>query len=169
MRAPARPLTVVLLWFVGTLVVTIAFVFRDPRFDYRLLVVGALLPPLVDVWSGGAWVMHSLTASVVLLVVVMVVTIGRRPRRRMLLGLPLGTLLHLVFTGAWADPQVFWWPFGGWSFGGAELPIASRGWWNVALELVGVVLVLWIWRRAELSSATARRRFLTDGQLVVVH
>ncbi|MEX2626592.1 MAG: hypothetical protein WD225_06890, partial [Ilumatobacteraceae bacterium] len=124
-----------LLWFVGTAVLTITFVFRDPRFDHRLLVAGVVLPPVVDVWSGGAWVMHSLVASVVLLVVVMLVTIGRRPVRRMLLGLPLGTLLHLVFTGAWRDPQVFWWPFGGLSFGDAPLPIVARGWWNVPLEL----------------------------------
>jgi hypothetical protein len=159
----------VLLWFVGTSVVTISFVFRDPRFDHRLLVVGALLPPLVDVWSGGAWVMHSLTASVALLAVVMLATVGRRPLRRTLLGLPLGTMLHLVFTGAWADPRVFWWPFAGWSFDGAPLPIVARGWWNVPLELVGALLVIWIWRRAGLASDAARRRFRTHGQLVVVH
>lgn len=158
-----------LLWFVGASILTISFVFRDPRFDNRLLVVGALLPPLIDVWTGGAWVMHSLTASVVLLVVVMLATIGRRSLRRTLLGLPLGTLLHLVFTGAWTDPQVFWWPFGGLSFGDAPLPVVARGWWNVPLELVGAVLVVWIWRAAGLSSPEARHRARTTGQLDVVH
>jgi hypothetical protein len=88
-------------------------VFRDPRFDYRLLIVGALLPPVVDVWFGGARVLHSLTASVVLMAVVMAATVGRRPARKALLGLPLGTLLHLVFTGAWGDATVFWWPLSG--------------------------------------------------------
>lgn len=158
-----------LLWFIGTSVVTISFVFRDPRFDYRLLVVGALLPPLVDAWTGGAWVMHSLAASVALLVIVMLTTIGRRPRRRALLGLPLGTLLHLVYTGAWSDPQVFWWPFTGVSFDDAELPIVARGWWNLLLEAVGAALVVWIWRRADLGSPAARRRAVRTGQLDVLH
>ena len=32
-----------LFWFVGTAVVAVWFVFRDPAFDYRLLIVGSLL------------------------------------------------------------------------------------------------------------------------------
>ena len=127
-----------LLWFAGTAIVTIWFVFRDPRFDYRLLVVGSIAPPLVDVWFGGARVLHSLTFSVALLAVVMIATIGRRALRRTWLGLPLGTLLHLVYTGAWADTSAFWWPFSG-GFDDARLPIAARGWWNVPLELAGLV------------------------------
>lgn len=152
-------------WFVGTSVLTIWYVFRDQRFDYRLLVVGALLPPVVDVWFGGARVLHSLTFSVALMVVVMAVTAGRKPIRRTLLGLPLGTLLHLVYTGAWADATVFWWPFSGGGFDDARLPMIERGWWNLPLELVGVFLVVHIWRSADLRSADARQRFRRTGQL----
>src|SRR5262245_16240084 len=123
------------LWFIGTAVVTVWLVFRDPRFDYRLLIVGAVLPLLVDALTGGAWVLHSLAFSVVLLVVIMLATRGRRQLRRTLLGLPLGTLLHLVFDGAWADTNVFWWPFSGASFGDSDLPETGRGWWNVVLEV----------------------------------
>ena len=100
-------------WFVGTAIVTVWFVFRDPRFDYRLLVVGSVLP-LVDALFGGARVMHTLVFSLALLVVVMLATVGRRPAAPLWLGLPIGTLLHLVFNGAWVDSDVFWWPFGGW-------------------------------------------------------
>ena len=153
-----------LLWFAGTAIVAIWFVFRDPRFDHRLLVVGALLPSAVDVWFGGARVLHSLTFSVVLLVVVMLATQGRRELRRTLLGLPLGTLLHLVFTGAWTDTSVFWWPFSG-GFDDARLPEAERGWWNVPLEVAGAALLAWVWRTAGLSDGAARRRFLRTGQL----
>ena len=90
-------------WFIGTAVVTIWFVFRDPAFDYRLLIVGSVLPALVDAFFGGARVLHSVTFSVALLAVLMLATPGRKPIRRMLLGLPLGTMLHLVFTGAWTN------------------------------------------------------------------
>jgi hypothetical protein len=152
------------LWFVGTSVVTIWFVFRDPRFDYRLLVVGSLLPSAVDAWFGGARVLHSLTFSVVLLVVVMLATRGRRQLRRTLLGLPLGTLLHLVYTGAWAQTEVFWWPFSG-GFDDAPLPEADRGWWNLLLEVAGAALLVWVWRTAQLADPAARERFVRTGQL----
>ena len=42
-----------LLWFLGTAVLTVWFVFRDPAFDYRLLLVGAVLPDLSTSRSGG--------------------------------------------------------------------------------------------------------------------
>lgn len=154
-----------LLWFVGTSIVAIWYVFRDPRFDYRLVIVGSLLPSAVDVWTGGAWVLHSLTFSVVAMALVMVVTTGRKPIRRTLLGLPLGTFLHLVFTGAWTDTTVFWWPFTGWDPSGSVLPVVGRGWWNVPLELIGLGLVWWVVRAAGLRDREERQRFWRTGQL----
>lgn len=152
-------------WFLGTVVCTVWFVFRDPRFDYRLLLVGAVLPAAVDAVFGGARVLHGVTFAVALLGVLMLATPGRKPIRRTLLGLPIGLLLHLVFTGAWANTTVFWWPFGGWSFDGAPHPVAERAWWNLALELVGVVLCWWIWRAAGLRDPERRRWFTRTGQL----
>ncbi len=159
-------------WFIGTAVVTIRAVFRDPRFDYRLLIVGAVIPPVVDVWSGGAWVMHSLVASVALMVLVMAATAGRKPIRRMLLGLPIGTFMHLVYTGAWADTETFWWPFLGTSFSGEPMPVVGRGWWNVPLEVVGAGLIVWVCRSAGVTDRAGLRRFVSTGQLApadVVH
>ena len=40
------------LWFVSTAVLTVWFVFRDPRFDYRLLIVGSVLPDLDGLFGG---------------------------------------------------------------------------------------------------------------------
>ena len=74
-------------------------------------------------------------------------------------------LLHLVATGAWTDARVFWWPLGGWSFDDAPLPIVSRGWWNVPLEVIGLLLVVWIWRSAGLADPERRRWFWRTGQL----
>lgn len=154
-------------WFVGTAVLAVWYVFRDPRFDYRLLVVGALLPELDAALSLGAgmrW-MHSLVFSVGLLILVMAITAGRKPVRRVLLGLPIGTFLHLVFDGAWATTNVFWWPFGGWNFDRARLPEAQRGWWNVALEAIGISIVVWIWRRERLADPVRRREVVATGRL----
>jgi hypothetical protein len=155
------------LWFIGTAVATVWFVFGDPRFDYRPLIVGSIVPSLIDVWSGGMWVMHTLSMSVVILVAAMVLTIGRRRLRRSLLGVALGILLHLVFTGAWADTGVFWWPFSGARLGVTPLPEISRGWLNVPLEVIGAALVGWIVVRAGLAAPDARREFLRSGYLAL--
>jgi hypothetical protein len=154
-----------LLWFVGTAVLTIAWVFRDPRFDYRLLIVGSVLPLAVDAWTGGAWVMHSVTTAVALLGVVMLATIGRRPLRKTMLGLPLGVFLHLVFTGAWTNEDVFWWPFTGFGFDGDPLPVVARGWWNLLLEAAGLAMCVFIWRTARLADPGRRATFRSTGQL----
>jgi hypothetical protein len=152
------------LWFIGTAIVTIWWVFRDPQFDYRLLVVGSVAPAVVDLVFGGADVLYSLAFSVALLAVVMLATIGRRPLRRTLLGLPLGTLLHLVYSGAWTNTSTFWWPFSG-GFGDAELPVAARGWWNLPLELAGLAILAWVVRTAHLTDPVRRRHAWRTGQL----
>jgi hypothetical protein len=155
------------LWFLGTAVVTIWFVFRDPRFDYRLLLVGAVLPAIADAPFGGARWFHSVTVTVVLLGVLMLATAGRKPIRRTLLGLPVGMLLHLVFTGAWTDTRVFWWPFTGLGFDDATHPVWARGWWNLPLELIGAALCWWVVRTAELADPERRRWFYRTGQLAL--
>jgi hypothetical protein len=154
----------VFFWFIATSILTVGLVFRDPRFDYRLLIVGSVLP-LADGVTGGAAVLHSLTFAVALLAVVMLATIGRRPVRKVLLGLPIGMILHLVFDGAWSRTEVFWWPFFGWSFDDAPLPEVDRGAWTIVLEVVGVALCVWLWRRNRLGDGEHRRQFLRDGRL----
>lgn len=154
-----------LLWFVATAVLSVHFVFRDPRFDYRWLVVGVLLPDVVDVWFGGARVMHSLTGAVGALVLVMLVTAGRRPIRKRLIAIPIGMLLHLVFDGAFDATNVFWWPFTS-GFGDAELPVVSRGWWNLGLEAIGAALLVWAWRLFGLADPERRALLRSQGQLI---
>ena len=128
------------------------------------LAMHVVLPEL-DGLFGGMRILHSLVFSVAVLAVVMVVTAGRKPVRRLLLGLPIGTFLHLVFDGAWTTTAAFWWPFAGASFADAALPSVQRGAWNVLLELAGLAMCTWIWRTAGLSDAAARRRVLRTGQL----
>lgn len=155
-----------LLWFAGTAVLAIWFVFRDPRFDYRLLVVGAIVPSVVALVASRATALDSIALHVALLAVVMF-AVRRGPVRRTLLGLPLGGLLYLVFTGAWVDAEVFWWPFGGVDLDAAAATVGERGWWNLALELAGAAMCVWIVRRARLVEPEPRRRFLRTGTLTL--
>jgi hypothetical protein len=152
------------LWFLGTAILTVHFVFTDPRFDYRLLLVGAILPDVIDVPFGQARWAHSLTVAVGVLVAVMLATAGRKPIRRLLLGLPIGLLLHLVWDGAFAATKVFWWPFSG-SWGDNQVPSLERGWLNVLMEVAGAAMLVWVWRTFGLADADRRRRFRSHGTL----
>ncbi len=154
-------------WFLATAVITVGFVFRDPRFDNRLLLVGSVLP-IADGLFGGARALHSITVSIGLLAVVMLTTTRGSARRSTLLGLPIGMFLHLVFDAAWNDTDTFWWPFTGLAFDGADLPIIARGWVSLALEVVGVSGCIWLWRRNDLADPARRRRFMRDGRLDAV-
>ena len=130
-----------LFWFVGGAAAIVWVVFRDVRFDFRMLAVGALVPDAIDVVLGGARVMHALIAPVAALAFVMGVTVGRRALRRRLLAVPIGMFCHLVLDGVFRDARVFWWPFSGLALPSARLPSVTRGWWNVPLELVGLLIV----------------------------
>jgi len=155
-----------LFWFVGTALVAVWLVFHDPRFDYRCLVAGALLPDLVDGPLGGARVMHSVAGSVGLLMVVMFSTVGKRLRRKRWLALPIGTFLHLVFDGAFNNTKVFWWPFSGLGFHNAPLPSLDRSpGLVVVMELAGLAMCWWAMRQFGLHDAEARRRLWRTGVL----
>ncbi|HTH05979.1 MAG TPA: hypothetical protein VL916_08915, partial [Ilumatobacteraceae bacterium] len=91
-------------------------------------------------------------------------TAGRKPVRRLLLGLPIGMLLHLVFDATWASTEVFWWPFSG-SWGDVDVMSIERGWLNVPLEVAGLVMLVWAYRRFGLATADRRERFAREGLL----
>lgn len=152
-----------IIWFAVTSVVVTWAVFQSPMIDYRLVALGAVLPVAESPF--GAYALHSLLAPTLVLAIVMAATVGRRLQRRRWLGLPIGMYFHLVLDGAWTRSETFWWPVLSRSFSpGAGLEF-SRGWWSLVLELAGVALGVWAWRRFGLDDAERRHRFLRTGQL----
>jgi hypothetical protein len=151
-------------WFAGMSFVLVWLVFRSPAVDYRLVIVGSLLP-LVELPFGEPRVLHSLTGSVALLALAMLVTPRRRLVQRRLVAVPIGVFLHLVLDGIWANTTAFWWPFAGLSFSHAELPELARGGFDVVLELIGGGALWWCWHRFGLDQPARRERFLRTGQL----
>ncbi len=152
-------------WPAGVALGLVWLVFRDPAFDYRMVVVGAVLPDLVDAPFGGARLAHTLLGAVVVLTVVMLATRGRRHRRRSLLAVPIGMFAHLVADGMWARTETFWWPFFGRPLTD-RLPALDHGLAVLLLEeLVGAAIVLWCWRRFGLADPAVRRAFLRTGHL----
>lgn len=156
-----------LFWYAGLSVLLVYFVFQSTGIDYRLVVAGSLLPLLVDVPFLGLSYGHTLLASVVLLIVVMLLTIGRpRLLRRRLLCLPIGAFCGLVLSAAWANTDVFWWPFTGASLpDGALLPAPGL---VVLEELAGLAACAWIVHRFGLDDRARRGEFFRSGRLRAV-
>ena len=155
------------LWPAGVALGLVWLVFRDPAFDYRMVVVGALLPDLVDAPFGGARLAHTLLAAVAVLAVVMLSTRGRGRRRlrRSLLAVPIGMFAHLVADAMWARTETFWWPFLGGSLDG-PLPAVDHGLTVLVIEeLAGAAIVAWCWHRFRLTDPGVRQRFLRTGHL----
>jgi membrane-bound metal-dependent hydrolase YbcI (DUF457 family) len=156
----------VLLWFAGLGWVLAWVAFQDPAIDYRLVMLGTVLPDVVDALFGGPRVLHTLLFSAVLLGTVMLFTRGRRAARRRLLALPIGTFLHLILDGVWARTHLFWWPVFGVSFGPGGLPSLSRPLGLLAVqELAGAAALWWCWIRFHLSLPARRQAFLRTGRL----
>jgi hypothetical protein len=124
-----------LFWFIGTSVASVWSVFRDPKFAYRWVIVGALTP------------IFSVVAVVGVLTAVMLLTIGKnatkKAARKNFLALTIGLFMHLVFDGAFLDTKMFWWPLAGITTDGYAIPFVERGFLNIPFEIVGVALIMW--------------------------
>ena len=94
------------------------------RIDIRLLLVGSLLPDIIDkptghfffreIFSNGRIFGH--TFLFLILITVVGFSLYRRYGATWLRSFSLGTLTHLVFDQMWRTPQTLFWPLLGLSF-----------------------------------------------------
>jgi len=94
------------------------------RLDYRLLLLGSMLPDILDkplgtwlmadVLSNGRIFGHTLLFALILLGVG--VYLFARSRRSGMFSLALGCIAHLGLDQMWLQPQTLLWPLFGWSF-----------------------------------------------------
>jgi hypothetical protein len=153
------------LWFAGASFVLVWAVFRSPALDYRVVMIGAVLP-VAEGAVGGPWLLHTLVGGAALLAVVMLLTRHRRLVRRRWIGLPIGVLLHLALDGTFARSELFWWPFLGGELGSGGPPETGRSTGLViVLEVAGLLCLAWAYRRFDLHDPDRRRRFLHSGHL----
>lgn len=152
-----------LIWFAVMSVVITWAVFQSPAIDYRLVALGAVLPVVEAPFGAGP--LHSLLAPTMVFVVVVLVTQQRRLVRRRWLGLPIGMYLHLVLDLAFTRTSTFWWPFLGADFSPGPAPELDRGWLSLVLEVLGLAVGVWAYRRFGLDDPGRRSRFLRTGQL----
>jgi len=154
-----------LFWFVATAIWSVWFVFRDPKFDYRLVAIAALIPDLIDGWRGSIGPLHSVVTSIAVLFAIMLATAGRKPSRQRLLAIPIGMFIHLIFDGAFSNAETFWWPFMGANLSDEPLPSVDRGLLNLPLEIVGVIGCVFAWRYFALADKSRRMSFIKTGSL----
>lgn len=156
------------------------WVFRDPKVDIRFLLLGIILPDLVDLplgtvaladrYSTGELWAHSLTLPTIYMVGVLLIT-GRGRRRRAYMALGVGWLFHLLLDGIWVDPEVLFWPFFG-DIPAGGTPFWPLAWeravsdpWRWVKEVVGIAYLSWLWVTLGLGSSRRRREVIATGRL----
>lgn len=137
-----------LLWFVGTALAMVWFVFRDAFFPFGAVALGAVLPDVLGLIPGVVAPTHSIVVVVGYLALVMVVTVGRRALRKRLLAVAFGLFMHLVADFVFTTDELFWWPLGGVSITQSRIPTLERTLViNMGLEVLGALLLVWFLRR----------------------
>lgn len=171
-----------IFWHTGASIAIARATFRDPRMDLRFLVLGALLPDLLDTPVGLVLfdrlrsvrlVGHGLLLAAVVMVAVLLGTRRGRPRKRWM-PIAIGMLLHLFLDAMWQDPETLWWPALGTGFTPAGPATAGQYLTGVltdlrvwALEAIGLAYLVWLGVRGRLGDHRARRLLLTTGVMNV--
>jgi len=171
-----------LFWHAGATIAIARYTFRDDRMDLRMLLLGALLPDLVDTpigllfydrFGGVRLFTHGLILAAAVMVAVVLSTRRGRPRK-LWMPLAIGLLFHILLDAMWFDAETLWWPLLGWSFTpagpegvSAYLTEILTDWRTWFAEVAGLVYLIYLWRAARLSDPEVRRRFITNGRVDV--
>lgn len=170
-----------LFWHLGASLWLFRWVFRDPKVDVRFLLLGAMLPDLIDLpvgtivladrlSTGELWFHSLILPSVYMTVVLLMTRRGRRRRAWMALG--VGWLFHLLLDAMWVTEDVFLWPFFGLDIPAGESPFwplaverALSDPWRWAKEIFGLGYLAWLWFALGLNLKERRRETVETGRL----
>lgn len=171
-----------IFWHAGATILGFRYMFRDQNVDLRFLVLGSVLPDLIDkpigtvlfsdTLASGRIFGHTLLFAFVFLSTVTLVTRRGGPWRQRLLALAVGCLFHLVLDGMWTSKETFLWPAFGWEF-----PPGPPDYWRsllgrltsdpllVGQELFGAGYLVYLWSKAGLNDPDRRSRLWTSGAI----
>ena len=129
------------------------------RVDIRLLILGSLLPDLIDkpigiyifgdTFNTGRIFCHTLLFF--LLISIAGIYLYKNHHKTWLLILSFGTFMHLILDQMWVDPPTFFWPLLGFDFEAGDYTEWASSVWdrlfnNTAIyiaEIVGAVIIVW--------------------------
>ena len=172
---------IVFFWHVGASLWLFRWIFRDPKVDVRFLILGAIVPDLIDLpigtllfvdryATGELWA-HSLVAASLYMSAVLILT-RRGRRRRAWMAVGVGWLFHLLLDGMWFSEGVFLWPFFGWELPEGVGPYWAMAWeralsdpWRWVLEALGLAYLIWLWFAVGLNRSSRRTRVIETGRL----
>jgi len=158
-------------------------VWLKEHFDYRFLLVGSLLPDLLDKPTGqvffyntfqsGRIFGHTLCFNLLLLIVGIYAL--RKWKKTGLFILSFGSVIHLLCDEMWLSPEILLWPAYGWSFPKlvhtsffAWLPqalnIMEAGPYIQVSEFIGGAILIWF--TARLIYKKQVRAFITTGIVI---
>lgn len=149
------------------------------RVDIRLLLIGSLLPDIVDkpvglflfrdTFSSGRIFCHTLLFLIVITLAGLY--LYRSRKKTWLLVLSFGTFMHLILDQMWLTPRTLLWPLYGFSFERIDPTHWTWDMFHALLtnpmvwisELVGAAIVIWfVWL---LVRRRTFRTFLRNGQV----
>lgn len=137
--------------------------------DYRLVLLGAILPDLIDKPLGFLLGLETRLWAHTLVFFLAVLAASAIPSVRSLVGLALGVGSHLFLDRIWEQPWVLWWPaFGvGFPLDGVNfsnlLQVLVSDPYVIGGEIVGTAVLLMFARAHGIRSWAALKRFLRDG------
>ncbi len=171
-----------LFWHAGATIAIARYSFRDDRMNLRMLLVGALLPDLIDTPVGLLFYeslgsvrlfTHGLALAAIVMVGVVLSTRRGRPRKTWM-PLAIGLLFHILLDAMWLDPETLWWPLFGLEFSAAGPATVSAllrsvltDWKVWAGEAVGLVYLVYLWVAAGLADGEKRAIFIRTGRVDV--
>ncbi len=166
-----------ILWHLGIAMLLVYVTLGRRRIDYRFILLGAVLPDVID----GILTLvtdlpsrsfsHTILSVIVVAVVVLLTTKGET--RLAVFGLAVGWLTHLVADAMWQAPRTFLWPTFGTDFPTTPAEPYS---WDLFVhpldhlatwvgELVGLAILAWFYVAFELGKGDRMKRFMADGYL----
>jgi inner membrane protein len=88
--------------------------------DIRFLIIGSMLPDIIDKPLGHAFFANGRIISHTLLFAALLLILGGyfniNYKNKWLLGLGIGTFAHLILDTMWTTPRTLFWPLYGWLF-----------------------------------------------------
>jgi inner membrane protein len=123
--------------------------------DIRFLVIGSMLPDIIDKPVGHLFFSNGRIFSHTLLFLILVTIIGtvvyKRTKSLWGLSLAVGVLAHLLLDSMWFAPHTLFWPLMGWGFEKEEIADYFRMLFQLFMservisiaEITGFIIVIW--------------------------
>ncbi|MGI0149914.1 MAG: metal-dependent hydrolase [Thermoplasmata archaeon] len=145
---------------------------RSPsRIDYRLVLLGTILPDLIDKPLGFALGLETRIWAHTFLFLSVILVLSLIPAARSARFVGFGVATHLLLDQIWAQPRIVLYPAFGWIFPPA--PFDAAYWFDTLLrdpvvqagEIIGAMIIIVFAFRNRILSWKALRAFLRHGTL----